>query len=123
MSVRLPEPEPISLPPRQSKPAIVEFDCDSSLPVGATADVILSMERTPNREVLGDYWVKARNSGMCDVDSDGDVDSDDIGLLMSYRNSPAMGADDPYDVDGDDMVTVLDARACTLQCTRPHCAR
>lgn len=58
----------------------------------------------------------------CDADGDDDVDRDDIGLILSARNTPASGPDDPRDRDGDGVITVLDGRKCVLDCTRPRCA-
>ncbi|MCB0273057.1 MAG: hypothetical protein KDD46_08585, partial [Bdellovibrionales bacterium] len=57
-----------------------------------------------------------------DLDNDGDVDQDDLNILMTYRNQPANGADDPMDLDGDGTITGLDARILTQLCTRPRCA-
>lgn len=59
---------------------------------------------------------------LCDIDADADVYREDINLILSFRNEPAQGPEDPMDVDGDDVITVLDARTCVLQCTRPRCA-
>ncbi len=57
-----------------------------------------------------------------DVDGDGDVDLNDMNLVLAARNQPASGPGDPKDLDGDGTITVLDARKLTLLCTRPRCA-
>nr|WP_241264294.1 PASTA domain-containing protein [Bowmanella dokdonensis] len=57
-----------------------------------------------------------------DLDGDGDVDLDDINLILQARNQPASGPDDPRDLDGDGVITVLDARLLMLTCTRARCA-
>jgi PKD repeat protein len=57
-----------------------------------------------------------------DLDDDGDVDRNDINIIMALRNSPATGPDDPNDIDGDGTITVLDARRLMLLCTRARCA-
>jgi Tol biopolymer transport system component len=57
-----------------------------------------------------------------DLDGDGDIDSDDVAIIVAARGEPATGPDDPRDLDGDGVITVLDARLLVLQCTRPYCA-
>lgn len=57
----------------------------------------------------------------CDIDGDRDVDRNDIQAIVGRRNTPAV-LDDPFDVDGDGIVTVQDARRCSLDCTLPRCA-
>ena len=57
-----------------------------------------------------------------DLDLDGDVDRDDLNIILAARNTPADGPDDPRDLDGDGMITALDARKLVLMCTRPRCA-
>ena len=59
---------------------------------------------------------------VCDVDTDSDVDRNDIQLIFAARNQPATGPDDPRDADGDGTITVLDGRQCVLHCTLPNCA-
>jgi hypothetical protein len=56
-----------------------------------------------------------------DIDRDGDIDLNDINAILAARNQPAAPGD-ARDYDGDGRITVGDARACTLQCTQPHCA-
>ncbi|MBL8437634.1 MAG: hypothetical protein JNM61_05485 [Zoogloeaceae bacterium] len=57
----------------------------------------------------------------CDVDTNGSIDKNDISLIMAARGQAAQTGD-PRDADGDGVITVNDARACTLQCTKPKCA-
>jgi thrombospondin type 3 repeat protein len=58
---------------------------------------------------------------VCSVDSDGDIDRDDIALITAARNQPASSGD-PRDADKNGYINVLDARACTLRCDRNQCA-
>ncbi|WP_062064485.1 ExeM/NucH family extracellular endonuclease [Cellvibrio sp. OA-2007] len=56
-----------------------------------------------------------------DLDGDGDVDKNDVQIITSARGATPT-AFDQRDVNGDGVINALDARALTLQCTRPGCA-
>ena len=58
----------------------------------------------------------------CDADGNGIVDRVDIQLIADARGTTPSGRNDPRDVDHDGMITVLDDRACTLNCTNTLCA-
>jgi hypothetical protein len=57
-----------------------------------------------------------------DIDRDGDVDNNDLNLILAARNTPASGPNDLCDLNGDLKIDALDARKFTLLCTRPRCA-
>ena len=57
-----------------------------------------------------------------DIDLNGDVDNNDLNLVLAARNKPASGPNDLRDLDGDGIITALDARKLTLLCTRARCA-
>ncbi len=59
--------------------------------------------------------------GTCDMDSDGDVDINDIRAMNLMRNQLVVPGS-PGDKDGDGKITVLDIRQCSLICTNPRCA-
>lgn len=56
-----------------------------------------------------------------DLDGDGDVDKNDVQLVAAARGVTPT-AFDQRDVNGDGVTNANDARALTLQCTRPSCA-
>jgi hypothetical protein len=58
----------------------------------------------------------------CDIDMDGDVDRNDISLIIANRNQPAAHPDDPMDWDGNGIINILDARGCMRICTLSRCA-
>ena len=57
----------------------------------------------------------------CDVDASGQVDRTDIELIFNDRGSAAAGPGDIRDFDSDGLITVNDARYCTLRCTNTNC--
>jgi hypothetical protein len=57
----------------------------------------------------------------CDVDGDGDVDTDDLALIRAGISLPPV-AGDPRDANLDGKITINDVRFCTLRCTRASCA-
>jgi hypothetical protein len=57
-----------------------------------------------------------------DIDLDGDVDIDDVSLVLSAAGSNLKGVD-PRDFDSDNTLTVLDARKVAWSCTLPGCRR
>jgi hypothetical protein len=56
-----------------------------------------------------------------DIDGDGDVDNDDLNIVLRYRNQPVTVCPE-CDLDGDGMITALDSRILVSLCTRPRCA-
>ncbi|XVJ70990.1 MAG: hypothetical protein HEQ39_16240 [Rhizobacter sp.] len=58
-----------------------------------------------------------------DLDGDGDIDRDDVGIVFSARGQTALSASDPRDLDGDGKITALDSRKAMQLCTRPGCRR
>jgi hypothetical protein len=56
-----------------------------------------------------------------DLDGDGDVDKNDLQIVTGARGETPI-AFDQRDINGDGIINANDARALTLQCTRPGCA-
>ena len=58
---------------------------------------------------------------VCDVNGDGDVDTDDLALIrLGIGHAPTPG--DLRDANLDGKITINDVRYCTLRCTRASCA-
>jgi hypothetical protein len=58
----------------------------------------------------------------CDINTDGSVNSLDIGLITAARNTTAAPGD-ARDINKDGLINIVDSRQCALQCTKPNCAR
>ena len=56
-----------------------------------------------------------------DLDGDGDVDNNDVQIVVAARNTVALN-NDPRDINRDGVINVADVRALSLQCTRARCA-
>lgn len=59
---------------------------------------------------------------VCDVNSDGKIDSDDISQVLLVRNL-SVSAGDARDADRNGIINVTDGRLCALKCTKPNCAK
>jgi hypothetical protein len=57
-----------------------------------------------------------------DLDGDGDIDQDDLDILLTALNTPSTGPGDPRDLNNDGVINDLDAQILTGLCSRPDCA-
>ena len=98
-----------------------------TLKVSYGGDTLVLAENVPISDIPAQpYIIESTEEGISqkipgDLDSDGDVDRDDLNILLTYRNQPASACPE-CDLDGDGVITVLDARKLVLLCTRPRCA-
>jgi hypothetical protein len=81
-------------------------------------DVSNPGQEDSNKNGIGD----ACEVGKCDLDSDGDIDSNDIRAITKLRGKKVPPAPAAADYDNNKYINVNDARGCTLICTRPKCA-
>jgi hypothetical protein len=58
----------------------------------------------------------------CDVNGDGQIDTNDLALITAALNTPASGPNDPRDADHNGAINALDARKCVTLCTFAGCA-
>ena len=57
-----------------------------------------------------------------DFDADGDVDKDDLSLLIPHLNQAVNTTNSTMDLDGDGFINIVDFRRLRLLCSRPNCA-
>jgi hypothetical protein len=92
----------------------------SWIPVPSLTDVDNNVITIPVSQA-GTYGFSAAPAPtVCDIDSDGDVDSGDTRAVLSARGT-RVSAGDLRDADGNEVLTAADAKICIAQCTRPRC--
>ena len=67
-------------------------------------------------------FLRTLTDGYGDINQDGNVDSNDLTLILAAKNQPSSGPDDARDLNSDGKIDLLDARKLALLCTRPLCA-
>ena len=80
----------------------------------------LQMNAANQSPVLYDLTISSAVAA-CDVDKDGDVDINDIGLIRAGIGQ-APTSSDPHNNDSNNVINARNVRACTLKCTRANCA-
>jgi len=73
-------------------------------------------------QLIGELQLNQTVKKLGDVDGDGDVDSNDISLILAVKNKPATGPNDARDINGDMRVDLVDSSKATALCTRARCA-
>ena len=85
------------------------------------AQVRLTANNQGQSPIVQDVTIATAAVDKCDIDTDGDVDSVDLGLIRAaIGQTPAAG--DPRDGNADGKITINDVRYCTIRCTRTNCA-
>jgi hypothetical protein len=57
-----------------------------------------------------------------DLYGDGDIDQDDLNMLLAAKNTSSTGPGDPRDLNHDGFINEQDAQILTGLCSRPNCA-
>ena len=101
-----------------------------------TATVTVNHDYTGEAGPVLDIAVIARGSGRegtaaamigvtvlpADIDINGQVDIDDIRLILAARGQTVPPADPALDLNGDGVISIIDARTAMFLCTNPRCA-
>jgi hypothetical protein len=58
----------------------------------------------------------------CDIDGDGFVDGNDVGLISESIGTPVFGSSDPRDANHDGSITAADVAFCSTKCNNAGCA-
>ena len=112
--------EPVGIIDENSLQALV-FNGSSWVTVPSTLDKVNQVVTVPVTQ-LNAIVALAGQTVPCDVNGDGQIDINDINLIIQARNTPSCRLSDPRDVDRDGIITANDARACALRCTYKNCA-
>jgi Tol biopolymer transport system component len=104
------------LDPRWISSGGVVFSRSGSRPSDAASDIwLIESSGAPPKRITSTI-------AKCDMDANGDIDSNDIRLVTALRGRRVPPATDVADYDDNQYINVNDARGCTLACTRPKCA-
>ncbi len=110
-------------------PKYGEYSVKAAIPFVAYPAVNFTESQVNYSRLDSFTWAGTLYSGIAtfsikagDLDHDGDVDTNDVNIVIAARNKPAAKPCDPKDLDGDGKITALDARKLALLCTRPKCA-
>lgn len=101
--------------------AVLTANLPSTLPSDFSADFFATYSDVATGEIVAESWLRLRPGTPCDFNEDGRVDRNDITLVFQSAGSVG-GPEERFDVDRDGIVTVNDARVCTLRCTKAKCA-
>ncbi len=116
-------PSSATLEQNESKVIEVSIDVPNETPndTVVTLSLVASGFSSANNVVTS--FVVQESSILGDLDFDGDVDRDDINILILSKGQLSSSSTDPRDIDGDGRISILDARKAIRLCTNRRCSR
>lgn len=116
-------PNSVSLDQNESGIIEVSIDIPNETPNNTVVTLTLVASGFSSANNIVTSFVVQEASILGDLDFDGDVDRDDINILILSKGQLASSNTDPRDIDGDGRISILDARKAMRLCTNRRCSR
>ena len=103
-------------------PATIKRSGTTYTAVAAGDATVTAVLAVGGRSISTTLVLAVPRSAVGDLNGDEKIDSDDLNMLLGFRNHPANGPNDARDLNRDGKIDALDARILTTLCTYPRCA-
>lgn len=100
-------------------PTIATVASDGTVKAVGPGNTTLTMTYNSVAKTVPVFVPKASRG---DLDGDGDVDQDDVNIILSFRGASATAPADARDLNNDGIIDDLDVAIIKTLCTRPNCS-